>query len=1289
MKKIQGVILLLLHCLSFYSASAQDTTNTIGHVSIASPTAASLGKYGDIPVNYHTGIPQISIPIYKVTSGRLTLPVSLSYHASGLKVQEPSGWVGDGWTLNAGGAIIRTVMGAPDDKGYSSSNVVAGHYTDYGYNSYLLAGTPGQPDDIAFARGFKDGEPDLYFFNFGGYSGKFYFNDDRTPIFVPEQDFKVQVFTQSGQGFIGFIVTVPDGTRYYFGQVGNNGSVSPIEATNPFTLQNGPANTTAAASSWFLNKIISADGMDSITLAYEQENYSYYALPTYPVLSTNYEHASAEIGNPLQIGLNVTKNLVAGVRLTQISFPNGTVRFTKAASPRTDLSNSDGLLSGSTMTDNANTSSYALGSINISDNSGYCKKDSFYYGYFYDNSALTSDFFVPSYNAYNIHSDQYRLRLDSVQESTCDATIKVPPYKFTYYSEQVPRRLSFGMDHWGYPNGVTSNVRLVPTFTVITSGVADVKQGANREAGWPAMRAGTLQQITYPTGGVTNFDFEPKNVYSFNYSQLESVFAAGFAVHVFGQSRITETESFSVIGTGAVSVSINNTSTNWSPTFTIYNSSGTQVYYSGFINVSSTFSTDLNLPEGNYTATLAFPSNSQSTLINGASGNIYQYRQVTHTNYLTVGGLRIKTITSNDGMNGKDVVTSYNYTAGGTQTTGILYSIPVYLQVLRNDLLGLIWNVPPVCSANGCSSCDGLNAHTYYVSPGSVQPMSTLQGENMGYNEVDVSQTGNGHSVYRYYGSYPYGQNITDVCVRTLTQSSTCDPAIPNFPYPPVPFEFMREEMKYEGHFNEAGQLLKETYYYPTYSTDPLTTPGHISINLPGMFSYTEYNLQSAKKIKDSISTVEYDPVRGAHMTTSQTTYYGSPYHNQPTRKVVNTSTGDSLVTNTKYAFDFRINSCDAIPDSLPYYMTTVHNDSTWMYSTISSCTPQVNNTNNCRWATFIQFRIMMAQARKDFITYRRRSYSDPGNLLATCYLNAKNSADALLKPILRLQDQFNNAPIEVTDWKNQNFRHAGFTRFDTSLSPVGYVYPARTQFINLQTPSGSFTPAAVSGNTVTRDSRYQDEVVYRFRDGNLQQVTGHDGVPLSYIWDYQHNQPIARITNANIDQAAYTSFESDGNGSWTIPSGNRDAANAITGTRSYNLTSGACSRTGLTAATAYIVSYWSKTGSSYSVTGSTGVVQGKTVNGWTYFEHTVTGTATVTVSGSGNIDELRLYPSNAQMITYTYAPLQGMTSQCDENNRMSFYSYDGLGRLRVVKDQDGNIIKTVQYHYKGQTTSL
>jgi len=58
-----------------------------------SPNAASLGKFGDIPVGLYPGIPNISIPLYSLTLGSYSLPISLGYHSSGMKVEELSSWI--------------------------------------------------------------------------------------------------------------------------------------------------------------------------------------------------------------------------------------------------------------------------------------------------------------------------------------------------------------------------------------------------------------------------------------------------------------------------------------------------------------------------------------------------------------------------------------------------------------------------------------------------------------------------------------------------------------------------------------------------------------------------------------------------------------------------------------------------------------------------------------------------------------------------------------------------------------------------------------------------------------------------------------------------------------------------------------------------------------------------------------------------------------------------------------------------------------------------------------------
>ncbi len=57
----------------------------------------------------------------------------------------------------------------------------------------------------------------------------------------------------------------------------------------------------------------------------------------------------------------------------------------------------------------------------------------------------------------------------------------------------------------------------------------------------------------------------------------------------------------------------------------------------------------------------------------------------------------------------------------------------------------------------------------------------------------------------------------------------------------------------------------------------------------------------------------------------------------------------------------------------------------------------------------------------------------------------------------------------------------------------------------------------------------------------------------------------------------------------------------------------------------------------------------------------------------------------NAQIITYTYDPLIGVTSITDPRGKTMYYDYDDFNRLRFIKDSDGNILKEHKYNYKNQ----
>ena len=150
-----------------------------------SPNASALLEYANVPVNYYNGLPSIDVPLYDLPGRQLSVPVSLSYHASGIKVQDVASSYGLGWNLNAGGAITRVVRGLPD------------HWIN-GFGNNVTADPALVGSGDIFEAHWKmtidllDGQPDVFYFNFMGRTGSFVLDYNGDAVLIPYQNLKIK-----------------------------------------------------------------------------------------------------------------------------------------------------------------------------------------------------------------------------------------------------------------------------------------------------------------------------------------------------------------------------------------------------------------------------------------------------------------------------------------------------------------------------------------------------------------------------------------------------------------------------------------------------------------------------------------------------------------------------------------------------------------------------------------------------------------------------------------------------------------------------------------------------------------------------------------------------------------------------------------------------------------------------------------------------------------------------------------------------------------------------------------
>ncbi|MCD8030099.1 MAG: RHS repeat protein [Bacteroides sp.] len=486
MKRI--ILILWIACIQAITVFGQFISHT-PEIVPASPQAAAINKYGDYPVSHYTGVPDITIPLYIIQLKEFALPITLSYNASGIKVEEEASRVGLGWNLNAGGAITSKIFGSPDfttrSSSYFNSNI-----TDL-MNVFQITApvihncqrpfmtTSVLPDskywDMLFNPDNWDLCPDQFFYSFAGQSGKFVINHSGEVVKAHTDNLEIELLrTTSGViRPLGWRITDGMGNVYTFGQ----------------EEKMRPENTP---TTWYLTQIKTYYG--------EEINFNYNVSTSY---TWSYGHF-VQYSTKLEPGELPLKSFEV-ISLTSITFPNGKIDFTYN-SIRKDLSYERSLQEVK-VTNSSNTK---------------IKQYRFNYDYFVANAGgkevMTIERIHSVYGSnkngllYTHDWNKHRLKLVSIDEIGSSTSDKLTT-SFTYNETRLPTKLATARDHWGYYNGADSNSNLLARFScnnrpegetpAITSGGS-----ANREAAEQWAQAFALKEITYPTGGKTRFDFE-------------------------------------------------------------------------------------------------------------------------------------------------------------------------------------------------------------------------------------------------------------------------------------------------------------------------------------------------------------------------------------------------------------------------------------------------------------------------------------------------------------------------------------------------------------------------------------------------------------------------------------------------------------------------------------------------------------------------------------------------------------------------------------------------------------
>ncbi|WP_143569692.1 RHS repeat protein [Tenacibaculum agarivorans] len=480
-KFVVNIVMMLLVCIGY----AQELPNIVP----PTPNAHSLGQYGEVPIGMFTGSPNMAIPITAISLQGYSLPVNLVYNSNGIRIDQYSSPVGLGWDLIANGVITRRVNDEPDEE---VNQVIMPDPETKLYTPEMLNFL--QINTATSGEDGYDHQPDVFTFNFNGYSGSFFLKQDangiisnRTVVLMEASPLLIDI--QLIDYELTFVITDPTGIVYTFG--GDSNAIERSKSSSSCGETPYKNSPHFVANAWYL-KEIKLPSSRTIDFEYQKKTVYYDTGVTQSISRDSNQSRVSCSRNPHDTPCKL-RTTAAMCYLKAIRSDIQDVEFS--------YSQKAGMPNGMDKLDK----------ITIrNQNNAVIKKHLLAY-----KSYTTSVAPSPYYHTEN--SDGIRFYLDRITEQNADNVSK-KPHVFEYYEpHKLPARFSFSQDYWGFYNG-KNNLSLIDdeTLTLVASQLDYRNRFTNFNPADKTSRFysyGLLNKIIYPTKGYSTLHFEP-NTYS-------------------------------------------------------------------------------------------------------------------------------------------------------------------------------------------------------------------------------------------------------------------------------------------------------------------------------------------------------------------------------------------------------------------------------------------------------------------------------------------------------------------------------------------------------------------------------------------------------------------------------------------------------------------------------------------------------------------------------------------------------------------------------------------------------